>query len=99
MAEVSDILINNDGSFVMAGGDFVIGESTKQHQRHLLLAEKGSLITDELAGVGIAGELLNDADGGDLKRSIQIEFERDGMVISELAITEDGELEVAANYL
>ena len=78
-------------------GDFVIGESTLQHQRHLLLAEKGDYKQDPTIGVGIGSFLLDDDVEGML-REVNIEFLRDGMNVTKVGMTKDGKLEIDADY-
>lgn len=77
-------------------GDFKTGESTLQHQRHLLLCEKNDYKENPTIGVGLFGFLL-DEGVEDLFRTINIEFSRDGMTVQELAIA-NGKLNIDANY-
>lgn len=70
LTEVFDILIED--------GDFVPGESTRQHQTLLLYAEKGELREFPTRGVGIRSWLLDERPG-DLNARIKREYETDGM--------------------
>lgn len=100
MAKVFDILIDwLTGDLAIRNGDFVIGESTKQHQNHLLIANKGELINNETSGVGLKNYLSDDeVDGAELKSVIQEEFEADGMSINKLRLNGIVESEIDAEY-
>lgn len=102
-----DILINAEGAFVLravtAEGidskefDFQIGASTTQHQRHLLIAQKGEYKAAPEIGVGITDE-LNGEDPKALLIKAKRNFEYDGMRIAELAYGADGKIYVDAAY-
>ena len=91
-----DILLDEEFDLKVKGGDFVIGESTQQHQQCLLLAEKGSYKQYPAVGVGIA-TFLKDEDPGDLLREIRIQFSKDGMNVDKLGF-ENGKLRIDASY-
>jgi len=94
---MTDILLNDDFTFRHRQGDFVTGESTKQHQKALILASKGELRQFPFIGVGLAN-YLNDDAFGDIKGAIQQEFERDGMTVESISVFEDGTLSTKAVY-
>lgn len=96
---VYDMLMIADEPVInSATGDFFIGESTAQHQEHLLLAEPGVYKQFPLVGAGLVEELLNDnADTNVMKSKIQREFEADGMAIDYLNIKQS-KLLVNAGY-
>lgn len=62
MAKVYDILLDETGDLAIKNGDLVIGESTLQHQRILLLATKGGFKQHPTTGVDIQSYLLDDSD-------------------------------------
>jgi len=92
-----DLLIDANGDPVIEDGDFKAGESTLQHQEHLLTLEKGEDHGQPLIGVGIGSFLLDDGDGTELKSIVQQEFEADGMRIGKLTV-KGVELSVEAEY-
>ena len=96
--EVHDFLLGDDEDLTIVDGDFEFGESTEEHQRDILLATKGSIRQFPAMGVGIRQELLNDASHDDLRRTIQMELERDGMGVERLRVDEDGFVEIQAKY-
>ena len=84
MRNVHDILVAS-GDLLLQNGDWVMGESTRQHQDHLLLAQKGELREFPTAGVGVHDWLL-DETRNDLAREIKRQFEADGMDVLEIKI-------------
>ncbi|MEO0337579.1 MAG: oxidase [Bacteroidota bacterium] len=76
-----DILINDGFDLEIENGDFLIGQSTRQHQALLLLTEKGEWREFPLRGVG-AVRWINDDLSGDLNGAIKREYEADGMVVN-----------------
>lgn len=93
--EVYDIMMDEE-ELQITNGDFVIGESTAQHQKHLLIAEPGNYRIYPEIGVGIAADILNDQKG-DLRMRIQKEFENDGMAIDYLDI-KNGNININGGY-
>jgi hypothetical protein len=98
MAEVFDILLEPDFDLMISDGDFVVGESTKQHQLCLLTAEPGNYKQSPTLGVGAFSFINDDETLQNLKAAIQKTFEADGMIIDHLSITADGNIDVEANY-
>lgn len=93
----NDILLNQDGTPVIENGDFVIGESTEQHQKLLLISQKGDFRQYPFIGVGI-DNFLNDDEISDLGAEIQKEFEKDGMTVNKVRVTDIGKVNIDANY-
>ncbi len=92
----TDILIDivtND--LASSDGDFLIGDSTRQHQVDLLVANEGEYKQWPITGVGIEGFLL-DEDKTDMIRKIRSQFTRDGM--SVLKVTAIGGININAQY-
>lgn len=99
MAEVFDINLDANFDIGIDNGDFVIKESTRQHQQCLLIAEPGDYKQNPGMGVGAYSFTNDDETIENLKKAIQKTFEEDGMSISRLKISTQGDIDVTANYL
>lgn len=95
--KTQDILVDEQGVPVFRDGDFFIGESTAQHQRHLLMAQKGEIKDTPEIGVGIADE-LNGEGPKELLIKAKRNFEYDGMRVDRLEYGSDGKIYVEATY-
>ena len=93
-----DFLFNEQNEPEIKDGDFVIGESTYQHQKHLLLAEKGDYKQHPTAGVA-SKRYLERERPDEYARAIRQEFVADGMDVKTLKILENLELSIDAEYL
>jgi hypothetical protein len=94
---MQDFLIDeNTNEMKFLNGDFAFGDSTKQNQKALLLANKNSYKESPLIGVGIMSSI--DDDSNDLLRDIRIEMVRDGMTINELKVISPGKINLDAEY-
>jgi hypothetical protein len=78
-------------------GDFVVGESTLQHQSLLIRGRKGDLRQFAKTNVGIDDYLLDD-NFGDVYQECQRQFKGDGMVIRKLQVYQDGQVKADAYY-
>ena len=94
---VFDLLLDEDLDLRIERGDLVMGESTLQHQALLLLSNKGDWRADGTVGVALNNELLDDANPDELRQRIRQEFERDGMVVGRIEITDNWPL-IEATY-
>ncbi|WP_291122798.1 hypothetical protein [Flavobacterium sp. UBA6046] len=94
---MTDILLDDTLDLQIVDGDFVIGESTAQHQKLLILADKGEFKDVPMRGVG-ARRFLEDSDPSNLAREIRTEFVADGMTVSKIQIASDLTIQVDANY-
>jgi hypothetical protein len=92
---VNDVLISNDYDLLIANGDFVIGESTPQHQQLLLLAGKGDYKLTPLIGVDVFNHLHDHSPT--LARDARIEFIKDGMQVQSIK-NDNGKIIVDAKY-
>ena len=93
----NDYLIDySTGHMQMRDGDFVMGEATKQHQRKLMMTQKGEYKQNPLTGVGVAN-YLDDENPDDLMRETRKQFVQDGMTVNKLLMTTKG-ISVDANY-
>ncbi len=93
----NDILLDDNGDLLIKDGHFVIGESTGQHKKILLLAEKGDIRQYPFVGVGIQNSLEDD-ELADLGTQIQKQFELDGMKVRKIEVFEDGTIKENASY-
>jgi hypothetical protein len=85
---MTDILLDDTFDLAFENGDFLIGESTEQHQQLLLITNKGDWRENTTIGVGVKN-WLKDEDNNTLLGEIKKEFERDGMLVESIAL--DGE--------
>ncbi len=96
MTVVTDILYDQlSGDIACKNGDFVIGDSTLQHQADLLEAAEGEYKQSPTVGVGLQG-FLNDEDPSEMVRKIRIQFVGDGLNISQLKMTDP--MNIKASY-
>lgn len=83
MIEVHDIKLDGDFDLEIKDGDFLIGESTLQHQQLLILINKGMLREHPARCVGLPS-WINDDRAGNLNAAIKREFETDGMKVQAI---------------
>ena len=87
-----------NGDLDMSTGDLLITESTYQHQRDLLLSDKGHIRDKAEAGVGAVNYLM-DNEPEDLLRATRKEFAADGMKVKKVAFSDrSNELDIDACY-
>lgn len=91
-----DILLAENFDLLIKDGDLVIGESTRQHQKLLLLANKGEIREFPQRGVGIE-RWIDDDFSVSLHSAIKREFEADGMTV-DLVRGDLGDLQIEAEY-
>jgi hypothetical protein len=91
-----DILLDETGDLAVKDGDFVIGDSTIQHQQLLLMSQKGEWKEKPMVGVGIEN-YLNDDTTNDMMNEISDQFEKDGMKIKSIN-SANSELLIDASY-
>jgi hypothetical protein len=92
-----DILLTETMDLLIVDGDFVLGESTAQHQKILILSDKGEYKENPMRGVG-ARRYLEDSKPDNLAREIRQEFVADGMKVNAIKIGLNGTIEVDAYY-
>ncbi len=93
-----DVLTDSNSDLQIANNDLLVGESTIQHQNHLLVSVPGDLKEDPLAAVGLALYLKDDSLADGLLGTIKEKFERDGMKVNSLTIDNEGNLNTDAYY-
>ena len=84
-------------SMQIQNGDFVIGNSSTQHKRLLLMFEKGALKEFPLVGIG-ANTFLESEDGAGFLRETRVQFQADGMEVKSLGFDANGMLKIDADY-
>lgn len=98
MAIVNDILLDENFDVKIEGGDIVTGPATNQHQKLLLVSEKGQWRMHPFVGVGIFSA-INDDEQGALNAEIRKQFELDGMFCKHIKVDSEGRLIIDAAYL
>ncbi|MFQ3578537.1 MAG: hypothetical protein SNJ71_00170 [Bacteroidales bacterium] len=78
MAKVYDIVTSDNGELIIAHGDFLIEESTRYHQRDILLANVGEYKQHPTVGVGLP-DFINDQNQDDMIREIRKQMLADNM--------------------
>ncbi len=91
-----DITQTADGDVELGTGDVTYTESTGQHKRDLLLADKGHYKECPAVGVGSLN-FMHDTDPESFYRTVRKECSKDGMKVKDVK-TENGELVIDAEY-
>lgn len=89
-------MLDDDLDLRIENGDFVIGESTTQNQKILLLADKNDFKEYPTVGVGI-DTYLDDESPADMHREIRLQFTKDGMKVKSIK-TNEGQINIDAPY-
>ena len=92
-----DIGLDETEDLRIAAGDFLSQESTAQHQRQLILNNKGDFKQFPTICVG-AFEYFDDENFQGLIRAISIEFARDGMDVKSVNLSPGGVINSDAFY-
>ena len=94
---VNDVILDEQYELQMVNGDFAVGESTAQHEKLLIVSNKGEWRQYPISGVGI-GRYVNDEAPGSLITAINTELKNDGMTVNSLRVNADGKIEIDAEY-
>jgi len=94
-----DIALSGDDVVISPGGDLVAVESTREHQRQLLLNNKGDLKENPTICVGAVNYLDDDDGMGKLMSEISAQFSLDGMTLQHISLDPAGHLTSNAEYL
>ncbi|AUS06473.1 oxidase [Pseudotamlana carrageenivorans] len=94
---MTDILIDTNNELIIENGDFVIGLSDEQHQKHIIIANKGEYKESPEVGVGIQQMLNNDEFTASLIE-IKKQLEYDGMTVNNVSYNPDGKLFIDGQY-
>ena len=92
-----DIGLDEGDDLSIQQGDFAVWESTRQHQRQLILNNKGEFKQNPTIGAGVFA-YFDDEQMNELVRAISIEFSRDGMDVQQVSLTSTGMIESEAYY-
>ena len=93
----SDFILDDNFEPVIKDGDLLVGESSYQHQKHLLIAEKSDYKNYPTTGVA-SKRYLERESPDDYARAIRQEFFADGMSVKSLKIADNLELTIDAQY-
>lgn len=100
--EVKDILLDAEtGDLSFENGDFVLGNATRQHQAHNLVAGKGDLRAFPQAGINLAMFLHSEAiDVHEIQAEIELQLELDGQTVENVSIdpVENGQVQIDAGF-
>lgn len=91
-----DLMLDQDDDLMIENGDLVMDESTLQHQRLLLLCNKGEFKEFPIRCVGLRN-YLEEYDAQALAREINVDFNRDGMTVNKVTV-DIPNLEIDAAY-
>ncbi|GAA4465249.1 hypothetical protein GCM10023093_17070 [Nemorincola caseinilytica] len=98
-----DIALDNeaDDDMLITGpaddGDLAVIESTREHQRQLLLNNKGDFKENPTVCVGVINYIDDEEDTGALMREIAAQYALDGMTVQKV-IREAGDIVSNAEY-
>lgn len=93
---MTDIKETTEGDVWFENGDLSYTESSEQHERNLLLSDKGHYKRSPDIGVG-AINFVNDTTTDELLLQVRREFTKDGMKVRKV-IYRQGELTTDAIY-
>ncbi|WP_234111687.1 hypothetical protein [Chryseobacterium sp. R2A-55] len=93
----NDIILDENFDLQIANGDLVVGESTYQHQRILIFAEKGEFKQYPKVGVG-SKHYLESERPDNFAREIRQQFIADGMNVKQIKIGDNLELNIDSDY-
>lgn len=97
MANTQDVLLDSAYDLKVSGGDFVVGESTAQHQNCILMAAKGDYKEFPMMGVDLMSWLNNERPE-DMMRAIRLEFANDGMKVNRMKLIPPAQVTIDAEY-
>lgn len=93
---MQDALLNSNKELDVQAGDFLVGESTVQHQELLIVTQKGEWKESPLVAVG-ASNYLKDEDEAGFLGEVKKQLEKDGMKVASIDF-DNGKLSVDAAY-
>ncbi len=92
---MNDIIFTDTLAF--ENGDFKVGRSDEQHQKHILQAHKGDFKQFPELGVGIT-DYLNDDEPTSMLIAIKKQMQYDGMQVKNVRIDTSGKLMIDGHY-
>ena len=84
MNDIGLVAVSGGEDLLISGGDFVVVESTAQHQRQLILNNKGEFKQNPNICVG-AVNFIDDEGRGNIIREITMQFIQDGMDVVDMS--------------
>ena len=99
MANNNDILLDSDGDLLIKDGDFVIGFSTGQEIKDIIISGKGWWKGSPLTGVNMLAEInapLTLPVKNGLQKTIKVQLEYDGMKVNKVDAVEWDDITVDA---
>ncbi|MDE3185287.1 MAG: oxidase [Bacteroidota bacterium] len=94
---MKDLIIDENFELAVNNGDFIVDTSDVQQQNLLLISDKGDWKEFPTRCVGVQ-RWLSDDEPEDLLAEIKKEFQRDGMKVNDLTLTDDKILNIDASY-
>lgn len=94
---MTDIQLTEEDDIDLSTGDVRYGESTRQHQRDILICAPGDFKQAPTVGVGSV-RYLHDNLPDDYLRRVRKQLQQDGMNVLEVAYDQDMDLIVDASY-
>lgn len=91
-----DLQHTPEGDIDLATGDLIYSDSKEQHQKDILLADKGHYKERPEIGVGTIN-FINDNNPENFLRSVRKELSKDGMKVRQVRIKQ-GKLTIDADY-
>lgn len=95
--QMIDITLDSNEDLDITNGDFLSTESTAQHQRQLILNNKGDFKQNPSICVG-AFSYFDDENFQGLVRAVSIEFSKDGMNVQQVQLSPAGIINSDAFY-
>ena len=93
-----DMGVTTSGDVTISAGDFVMAESTAEHQKELLLNNKGDYKQNPAVGVGVLNYMDDDDGFTALTRQIAQQFAADGMQVNSVVLQSNGTIKTDAYY-
>lgn len=89
MADVQDILLDDDNEVRSLRGDFLIGDSDAQHVQHIFEATKGNFLEHPTIGVGITEYKNGNISLAELTKRARMELQKDGYAVNRVSFEGD----------
>lgn len=99
MAQVQDILLDENGEILFRNGDFLVGPSDKQSIQNILNAHPGWWKQFPTLGVGMSDYINSKNKQQQMQRSIKLQLESDAFTVDSIIInsTELGGFNISTN--
>ncbi|MRI64535.1 oxidase [Ornithobacterium rhinotracheale] len=94
---MQDILTNTENDLQIKDGNFVVGISNSQQQKHIITASKGEYKEFPEVGVGIV-QMLADDRYTEMLIETKKQLEYDGMQIKDVSLQPNGNLMIDGKY-